>query len=453
MFVDTHAHLFYKNFEGELEAVIERAKEAQVDYILVPATDIETSKQTIELTRRYDFIYSAVGVHPQDTKDWDDSYINQIEELARESKIVAIGEIGLDYYYDFSPKEKQIKAFREQLELAIKLDLPVIIHNRDADEDVMDIITSYAGSGLRAQLHCFNGSAEDALKLIKMHHYISFTGNITFKNAENLRQVLAAVTPEHLLIETDSPFMTPVPFRGKRNEPCYVKYVAEQAAATHKMSIEDIGRITSLNAFRLFGIGSKSDTRYTYKIHDSLYINVTNRCNADCIFCSRKEDAMISGYNLKMSKSEEPPAERYINEIGDPKQYHEIVFCGYGEPSIRWDVVKQVAAYVKENGGKTRMNTNGHGNYINKRDITPELKGVIDTVSISFNATDADEYAHIMKVDSSMYDEMKIFARKAKDNGVRVVLSVVSIDEVEIEKARKIVTDEIGVEFRVREYF
>jgi TatD DNase family protein len=453
MFVDTHAHLFYKNFEGELEEVIARAREALVDFILVPGTDIETSKQTVELTRKYDFIYGAVGVHPQDTKDWDDSYIHQVEELAHESKIVAIGEIGLDYYYDFSPKEKQIKAFTEQIELALKLDLPVIIHNREADEDVMNILASYAGSGLRAQLHCFNGTVEDALKLIKMHHYISFTGNITFKNAENLRQVLAAVTPEHLLIETDSPFMTPVPFRGKRNEPYYVKYVAEQAAAIHKMSIEDIGRITSLNAFRLFGIGSKSDTKFTYKIHDSLYVNVTNRCNADCIFCSRKEDPVISGYNLKMNKSDEPPAELYIKEIGDPKQYHEIVFCGYGEPSIRWDVVKQVAAYVKENGGKTRMNTNGHGNYINKRDITPELKGKIDTVSISFNATDAGEYARIMKVDPSMYDEMKNFARKAKDNGVHVVLSVVSIDEVEIEKARKIVTEEIGVEFRVREYF
>jgi TatD DNase family protein len=407
----------------------------------------------VELTRKYDFIYGAVGVHPQDTKDWDDSYIHQVEELAHESKIIAIEEIGLDYYYDFSPKEKQIKAFTEQIELALKLDLPVIIHNREADEDVMNILASYAGSGLRAQLHCFNGTVEDALKLIKMHHYISFTGNITFKNAENLRQVLAAVTPEHLLIETDSPFMTPVPFRGKRNEPYYVKYVAEQAASIHKMSIDDIGRITSLNAFRLFGIGSKSDTKFTYKIHDSLYVNVTNRCNADCIFCSRKDDPVISGYNLKMNKSDEPPAELYIKEIGDPKQYHEIVFCGYGEPSIRWDVVKQVAAYVKENGGKTRMNTNGHGNYINKRDITPELKGKIDTVSISFNATDAGEYARIMKVDPSMYDEMKNFARKAKDNGVHVVLSVVSIDEVEIEKARKIVTEEIGVEFRVREYF
>jgi TatD DNase family protein len=453
MFVDTHAHLFYKNFEGELDDVLQRAKDASVDYILVPATDIETAKQTIELTKKYDFIYGAVGVHPHDTKDWDDSCIPVIEELAAEKKIVAIGEIGLDYYYDFSPRDKQIQAFREQIELALKLDLPIVIHNREADEDVMNIITSYAGSGLRAQFHCYNGTAEDALKLIKMHHYLSFTGNITFKNAESLRNVLSAATPEHLMLETDSPFMTPVPFRGKRNEPCYIKYVAEQAASVHKMAVEDIARITSLNAFKLFGIGSKSDTSFTYRIHDSLYINVTNRCNADCIFCSRKEDAVISGYNLAMHKSGEPPAERYIQEIGDPKQYREIVFCGYGEPAIRWDVVKTVAAYVKQNGGKTRLNTNGHGNFINKRDITPEMKGVIDTVSISFNATDAGEYARIMKVDPAMYNEMITFSRLAKENGIKVVLTVVSIDEVEIEKARKIVTEDIGVEFRVRQYF
>jgi len=191
---------------------------------------------------------------------------------------------------------------------------------------------------------------------------------------------------------------------------------------------------------------------YTYQIGNSLYINVTNRCNADCVFCDRKGDAVIKGYNLKMSKDEEPPAEKYIEEIGDPTQYNEIVFCGYGEPTIRWDVVKKVAKYVKENGGKTRMNTDGHGNVINKRDITPEMKDLLDTVSISLNSTDPKQYAKLMRVDEKMHAEMLDFAKKAKEY-THVVMSIVGLSSVDTEKAKEFVTKELGVDFREREYF
>jgi len=247
--------------------------------------------------------------------------------------------------------------------------------------------------------------------------------------------------------------MTPVPFRGKRNEPSYVKLVAEKIADLHKISVEEVGRITSVNAFRLFGVGSLGKANFTYQLGNNLYINITNRCNADCVFCRRKEEPILEGYNLKMSKSEEPPAEKYIEEIGDPKKYGEIVFCGYGEPTIRWDVVKTIAKYVKQNGGKTRLDTDGHGSFINKRDIAPEMRGVIDVVSISLNATDASKYAEIMRVEKSMFNEMINFAKSAKQYVEKVVMTVVSIDEVEIEKAKNIVENKIGAEFKVREYF
>lgn len=453
MFIDTHAHLFYPNFEGELDEVISRAKQNRIDYILVPATDLKTAEQVIELTKKYDMVYGAVGVHPHDTKDWDESLIPKIEKLANNKKIVAIGEIGLDYYYDFSPKEKQIEAFKAQIELALKLDMPVIIHNRDSDEDMMEIIRSYCGSGLKGQFHCFNGSVEDAMELVGMNFMISFTGNITYKKADNLRRILQHIPPENLLLETDSPFMTPVPHRGKRNEPAYVKLVAEKIAELHKLRIEDVAKITSFNAFRIFGIGSKPETAFTYKLGDSLYINVTNRCNAHCVFCQRKEKPFIRGYNLGMERSREPSADVYIKEIGDPKVYHEIVFCGYGEPVIRWDVVKEISRYVKANGGKTRLNTNGHGNSINKRNITPEMKGLIDVVSISLNTFDPKQYSELVGLETSYFDEMIEFAKKSKPFVEKVVMSIVSIDEVDIERARKITEEEIGAEFRVREYF
>ncbi len=453
MFIDTHAHLFFENFKEDVDEVIQRAKDNGVDFIVVPATDIKTAKEAITLAEKYEQIYATVGIHPHDTKDWNESLIVEIEELAKHPKVVAIGEIGLDYYYDFSPQDQQIKAFKSQLDLAIKLQLPVVIHNRDSDGDMMDIIQSYCGTGLKAQFHCYNGSLSDALEFMKMNHFISFTGNITFKKSDGLREILSHIDLNHLMLETDSPFMTPVPFRGKRNEPSYVSYVAQQVADVHKISMEEVGRITSLNAFRFFGIGKAPKTSFTYLLGNSLYINVTNRCNADCTFCRRKEDPFLHGYNLGMTKSEEPTSDIYIKEIGDPSKYDEVVFCGYGEPTIRWDVVKEVAKYIKANGGKTRINTNGHGNIINKRDITPEMKDIIDVVSISFNSFDSKQYSELMRVSEDHFDEMKKFAGLAKSFVKKVVMSVVSLDEVEIEKSRKVVEDEIGVEFRVRHYF
>lgn len=453
MLIDTHAHLFFENFKEDVDEVIQRAKDNGVDFIVVPATDIKTAKEAITLAEKYEQIYATVGIHPHDTKDWNESLLVEIEELAKHPKVVAIGEIGLDYYYDFSPQDQQIKAFKSQLDLATKLQLPVVIHNRDSDGDMMDIIQSYCGTGLKAQFHCYNGSLSDALEFMKMNHFISFTGNITFKKSDGLREILSRIDLNHLMLETDSPFMTPVPFRGKRNEPSYVSYVAQQVADVHKISLEEVGRITSLNAFRFFGIGKAPKTSFTYLLGNSLYINVTNRCNADCTFCRRKEDPFLHGYNLGMIKSEEPTSDIYIMEIDDPSKYDEVVFCGYGEPTIRWDVVKEVAKYVKANGGKTRINTNGHGNRINKRDITPEMKDIIDVVSISFNSFDSKQYSELMRVSEDHFDEMKKFAGLAKSYVKKVVMSVVSLDEVEIEKSRKVVEDEIGVEFRVRHYF
>lgn len=452
MFIDTHAHLFYPNFEGEIDKVIERALGADVRYMIVPGTDIKTSRAAIELSKKYTPIYCTVGVHPHDTSEWENSWIEELRELAKNPKVVAIGEIGLDYFYDFSPKEKQVEAFKRQIDLALELELPIIVHNRDSNDDVMEIIRSYKDTSLKAQFHCFAGGVKDARELIEMGHYISFTGNITFKKAENIRNVLSRVDTENLLLETDSPFMTPVPYRGQRNEPAYVKLVAEKVAEVHHLTVEDVERTTSQNVYKLFGIGEKSKLHYTYTIGESLYINVTNRCNADCVFCDRKGEAMIKGYSLKMKKSEEPPAEKYIEEIGDPTKYKEIVFCGYGEPTIRWNVIKEVANYVKENGGKTRINTDGHGNYIQKRDITPELEGIIDSLSISLNSVDPQQYAELMRVDPQMHNEMIDFAKKAKKY-TRVVMSIVGISEVDSEKAKAFVTNEIGVEYRVREYF
>lgn len=453
MFIDTHAHLFDSNYDLDLDDVLKRATDAGVDKIIVPATDIPTSEKVLELIEKYSFIYGAVGIHPHESKNWESSLIDRIEELAQHEKVVAIGEIGLDYYYDFSPKDKQIEAFKAQLDLALKINKPVIIHNRDSDEDMMEIIQSYKDTALKAQFHCFNGSMEDAKLLVRMNHFLSFTGNITFKKADSLRNIISGISVEHILLETDSPYLTPEPNRGKRNEPANVKYVAETIAQLHNLNIEDVARATSYNVFKFYGIGDKPKKSLTYQIGNNLYLNITNRCNAHCTFCDRLGEAEVSGYNLKMSKEEEPSSEVYIEQIGDPTKYKEIIFCGYGEPTIRWNVVKEIAKYVKNAGGATRLNTNGHGNLINKRDITPELKGLIDTVSISLNSGDPRQYSEMMGLDISHFNEMVAFAKSAKNYSNRVVMSIVSIQEVDTERARKVVEEKIGAEFRIRHFF
>jgi TatD DNase family protein len=452
MFIDTHAHLFYPNFNGELDEVLQNASTVGVEKIIVPATDLASCAQVIQLVDNYPQVYGTVGIHPHDSREWTNDILNELENLAKHPKIVAIGEIGLDYYYDFSPKEKQMEALHAQINLALKLNLPVVIHNRDADEDVLSILKQYSSKGLRAQLHCFNASIEHAREYIKMGYFISFTGNITFKKADYLRQVASSVSLEHLLLETDSPFMTPVPHRGKRNDPSNIPIIAEMLAELHHVSVNDISRITNYNVFKLFGIGNKPTTSFTYKIGDSLYINITNRCNADCFFCDHKGEAVINGYNLKMTKDEEPNAETYINEIGDPSIYKEIVFCGYGEPTIRWDIVKEVAAYVKKNGGTTRLNTNGHGSVINKKDITLEMKGLINSVSISLNAVTSEKYSEIMRVQPELFNQMLNFAVESKKYVDKVILSIVDLEEDKIEEAKNLATG-LGLEFRVRHYF
>lgn len=452
MFVDTHAHLFYPNFNGEVDAVLERAKNAGVNYILVPGTDLASSSQAVEMAQKYNSVFAAVGVHPHDSKDWDDILLKNIEDLSKNEKVVAIGEIGLDYYYDFSPKAKQIEAFEAQIELALSLNRPIIVHNREANDDIMTIIRRFTGTNLRAQFHCFAGSLEDAKELIQLNHMISFPGNVTFKRADNLRSLISALSIDNLLLETDSPFMTPVPHRGQRNEPSYLPLIANQFSSIFNISMDDVARTTSLNAFRLFGIGKKPGVNYTYKIHNSLYINITNRCNAGCIFCGREKEPFIHGYNLGMSKSAEPDAATYVNEIGDPKQYDEIVFCGYGEPTIRWNIVKEVALHVKKNGGKTRLNTNGHGNKINQKDITLDFPGLIDVVSVSLNTTDRVKYSKIMGVNQEMFDEMTDFIQKAKTL-TRVIATIVNFDDIDVAKAKQFTEQVLGIEFRERRYF
>ncbi|MDX8367615.1 TatD family hydrolase [Cytobacillus sp. IB215665] len=254
MLFDTHAHLNAAQFDEDVVDVINRAKMEGVSHIVVVGFDRPTITRAMELTEMYDFIYAAVGWHPVDAIDMVDEDLSWIEELASHPKVVAIGEMGLDYYWDKSPKDVQKEVFRKQITLAKKVNLPIIIHNREATADVLQILEEENAEQVGGIMHCFTGSVEVAKKCIDMNFYISLGGPVTFKNAKKPKEVAKDIPLENLLIETDCPYLAPHPYRGKRNEPSYVKYVAESIAHLKGITVEEVFEKTTLNAKKLFGM-------------------------------------------------------------------------------------------------------------------------------------------------------------------------------------------------------
>ena len=248
--IDSHCHLNVDAFADDLEETIDRARDAGVHGMLVPGTGLEECRRAVEIARRFEDVRAAVGIHPHDCLQWGDVAEERIREWAALPGVVAIGEIGLDYYRDWSPREAQRRAFDAQLRLARELDLPVVVHDRDAHADVLRAIR--AVEGVRGVLHCFSGGPDEAREAVAMDFHLSFTGSITYAKGR-LDEILAVVPRERLLLETDSPWMTPTPRRGRRNEPAWVGRVAETLAAELGTGLRDVLESTSLAAGRLFG--------------------------------------------------------------------------------------------------------------------------------------------------------------------------------------------------------
>ncbi len=251
MLIDTHTHLNARQFAGDLETVIENAQRAGVSKMIVVGFDKETINKAVELIGQYDFIYAAIGWHPVDAIDCTNEDLVWIEELTKHEKVVAIGEIGLDYHWDKSPKDVQQILFRKQIELAKRVNLPIIIHNREATGDLIRILEEENASAVGGIMHCYSGSVETAKQCMKMNFLISLGGPVTFKNAKEPKEVAAFVPLDQLLIETDCPYLAPHPYRGKRNEPAYVKLVAEEIAKIKHVAYEEVASVTSANAIRL----------------------------------------------------------------------------------------------------------------------------------------------------------------------------------------------------------
>lgn len=257
---DTHCHIDFEGYDADRDAVLQRAADAGVDTVIIPAIDVTSSEAIIALAQRTPGLYASVGVHPNSTATLPEGWVARLRELGREHKVVAVGEIGLDYYRDWSPKDIQQAAFEQQLALAAELGLPVIIHNREAHDNIMPILEGWAASlppGLKERpgvLHSFSAPMAVAERALAAGFYLGFTGPITFKNADDLRRIAAQVPLDRLLVETDGPYLTPTPHRGKRNEPAYIPLIVERLAGLHRVTFDEMAAQTTANARHLFGI-------------------------------------------------------------------------------------------------------------------------------------------------------------------------------------------------------
>ncbi|MFH1502254.1 MAG: TatD family hydrolase [Candidatus Eisenbacteria bacterium] len=454
---DTHAHLNLKDYSRDREEVIARARAAGIGLLVNVGFSVQTSRESIELADSHDFIYASVGVHPHDASDLTESALRNLRSMADHPRVVAVGETGLDYYRDLSPREAQREAFRAQIRLAREVGLPLIIHNRDALDDVISIIDEERASEVGGVMHCFPGDAAYADEVVARGFHVGIGGPVTYGRSGRLADVAREVPAPRLLIETDAPWLTPEPHRGlarkhgkrPRNEPAFVADVAATIAGIRGVGVDDVVRGTTGNAMKLFGIPASGKPSIAYEMWGNLYLNITNRCTNECGFCLRYQSDTLWGYNLKLEL--EPSVEDIVKAVGDPSRFREIVFCGYGEPTTRLDVVLEVGRRLRARGARVRLDTNGQGNLIWNRNIVPDLEEAVDAVSVSLNAHDADTYAKLChpKFGERTFEHVVAFIRECAAAGLEVAASVVAGTDVDVEKARKMAGD-LGVPLKVR---
>jgi TatD DNase family protein len=452
MFIDTHCHLTMKEYAADREEVIRRAVDAGVTHLVCVGYDLPSSIASVELAHKHPEVYATVGIHPHDARTATEEALVKIRALSESEKVVAIGETGLDFYRNLSPRQAQEASLRAQIGLANEFDLPLIVHDREAHDEVLKILEEEQAS--RAVLHCFPGDLSLAREVTARGYLISFGGPITYeKNGSGrLSRIVEELPLEKVMLETDAPYLTPVPHRGERNEPAYIPLIAERVARAAKLTVADVARVTTHTARAFFGIGEPDPAKIAYEIRSSLYLNLTNRCTNDCTFCARQSNPVVKGHNLRLER--DPTAGELLAAIGDPSKYEEVVFCGYGEPIMKLQVLKDVANALKPKGVKLRLDTNGTGSLIHRRNVLPELAGLLDSVSVSLNAQDAKTY---LKLCPNVYGEKAFpaileFIREARKCIPEVTATVVEIPGLDVEACRKLAEKELGVKFRIRKY-
>ncbi|MBF0159158.1 MAG: YchF/TatD family DNA exonuclease [Magnetococcales bacterium] len=454
---DSHAHLDFPDYDHDLPEVLERAEQAQIGFINTIATRLGQAAYLRQLTARWSGMVGSIGVHPHYTSEAPVTEADLTAACRQAGPIVALGETGLDFHYQFSDRQHQIDSFRLHIRTAQALGLPLIVHSREAEAETMAIMEQEQAWRCGAVLHCFTASDAMARWAVERGFYLSFSGVVTFKTADTLRQTAAWIPSDRLLIETDCPYLSPIPHRGKRNEPAYVVHTAAVLAEVRHQDLTTIADCTTSNFQQLFRIAPASSSSETlaYTIGDGLYLNVTHGCTLHCQFCPKWTAPIVHHYDLSLRRN--PSVQQLLTAIeqvseGDISRYHEIVFCGYGESTLRLNVLLEVAAEVKRRGGRrVRINTDGLANRVYGRDVTPQFRGLIDAISISLNAQDEETYnRHCQPALSGSYAAMLAFVEAVRQHVPEVTLTAIrGLPGVDIDACRRI-ADTLGVHFRMR---
>ncbi len=477
--VDSHAHLDFGKFDEDRNEVLERAWNVGVRNIVTIGSGdgVEGNFSAVSIAAAQERIWAAVGVHPHDAnlgvdrsgdpvksispsvkQKWETrrrQVFSRLSSLALHPKVVAIGEVGLDFYYDHSARELQRELFRQSVRMAVKLNLPLVIHARSAEQEVARILREEHAQRVGGVIHCFSGDPVLAEAALDMGFYFGLTGILTFPSASSLREIVRDIPIDRLVVETDSPYLAPVPHRGKRNEPSFVIEVARELARVKGVDENEVGHVTSENARRLFGMADREKARpgaIAYRFKNSLYLNITNRCTMGCRFCIKNSGYELGGYKLGLQV--EPDAEQVL--AAAEKQLakeptSEVVFCGLGEPLLRPRLVAQVGRAIRSRGLRVRVNTDGLANLVHGRDVAFELRDSVDAFSISLNAHDAKTHDGICpnRYGMEAFAAVVDFVRRCSQLYDDVTATVVADTGVDDRKAAKI-AQELGVKFRIR---
>lgn len=423
---DTHCHLSYRGLRERAEEVVRRARQAGVRGMLTLGTDPEESRACLELAGRFEDVYAAAGVHPGETGGLDpEAAVPRIYRMLLEPGTIAVGETGIDLYHRKVPLEVQADWLRRHAEMAYALDLPLVVHSRSAERECLEVLPE--SPRFPVVMHCYTGPDDVALEAARRGCRVGFAGPLTFRSNRRLRELAGRLPPERLVVETDAPFLAPVPHRGKKNEPARVVHTARVAAEAMGMPEERAMETLWDSSLRLLGLGEYARTDPLYILGRNIYVNVTGRCDNDCTFCVRRRTPGLGGYHLRHHGEFEDRRLAKAVELLDPTDFREVVFCGYGEPTMRPELVRVLAESVRRRGGRARLNTNG----LSPGRLSPgEVRHMLqpfDSISVSLNAADPETYRRICRPsDPRAWEHLMAFLQMARESAAGVRLTAVA---------------------------
>ncbi len=480
---DAHCHLGARDYRDDLPQVLQRARDAGVRTIVTVGSGygLGGNELAVEIAHAHEGVYAVVGVHPHEADQVGPGDLDRIEALSHDPRVVAWGECGLDYYRDRSPRDVQRAVFREQIGRALARRLPLVLHIRQAEEDALRILDEERAWDTRVLIHCFTHDWAFAREVLERGAYLSVPGVATYRNARAMQEALVHVPNEVLLLETDGPFLAPVPHRGTRNEPAYLPLTAEAVARIKGLAPRDVARASTRAARVFYGLAedTAAEGAIAYRIRDSLYLNITNRCSLACTFCHKFQDFTVAGHFLNL-RGHEPDAGEILlaatlaaeegsatradvaaaraagRTPGDLSALEEVAFVGYGESTRRLPALLEAARRLRSECGarRVRLDTDGLASLREGRDVVPELAAVFDAVSVSVNAPDAGTYAELCpsRYREGAYEAVVAFLRRCVEAQIPWVQgTVVGVPGLDVEACRERV-EETGARFRERVY-